>query len=88
MGVREFLEVGDASEFARIAEDKDLVIRVDPLLLIVHYGLVFYINLAKLSPEERSSLMGKLRHKMVYVRSVRQARGITDLLKGLEGERS
>lgn len=78
--MREFLEVGSINEFYRLAEDKELILRIDPFLMIFHFGLVFYINMNKLSPEERKNVLNRLKHKIIYIKSVRSERTFYDFI--------
>jgi len=68
-------------EFYKLAEDKELILRIDPYLMIMHYGVIFYINMNKLSPEERSSVLSRLKHKIIYVRKVRSAKTFMDFIE-------
>jgi len=83
--MREFFEIGGVHEFYRLAEDKDIILRLDPYLMLLHYNIIFYINLSKLSPEERSGLLSRLRHKIVYIKKVHSVKTFIEFLKG-EGE--
>jgi len=84
--MRDFLEITDIGEFIKLAEDKDIVIRVDPFLMIFHYGLIFYINLFKLEANDRRAIINRLRHKIIFVKNVRQEKGITEFIKSWEKE--
>jgi hypothetical protein len=85
--MREFLEVTDVGEFLKLADGRDIVIRLDPFLLIFHYGLIFYINLARLGDEERRTLINRLRPKIIYVRSISAERGIAEFLRKWDSSR-
>jgi hypothetical protein len=84
--MREFLEVGSIDEFYKLAEDKDFIFRIDPFLMIFHYGLIFYINMIKLTAEERVRTLNKLKHKIVYVRDVKLESGILEFIRKWRGK--
>jgi len=75
------LEVGNIEEFYRLADDKEFILRVDPFLMIFHYGLIFYINMVKLGSDERGKLLSRLKHKIVYIRDVKSERGILEFIQ-------
>ena len=79
--MKEFLEIGSVGEFFRLAEDKNLILRIDPYLMIIHYGFIFYINMNKLTPELRMELLNRLKHKIIYVKRVRSVKNIIEFLE-------
>lgn len=84
--MRDFLEISDIGEFIRLAGEKDIIIRIDPFLMVFHYGLIFYINLFKLSADDRRIIINRLKHKIIYVKEVKQERGISEFIKKWEKE--
>lgn len=84
--MREFLEVESWEDFVRIAQNANLVIRIDPYVFVYLYGLIFFIDLGKLSDEDVKRLFQALREKLILVKRVETSRSIFDFLRRRGGE--
>jgi hypothetical protein len=79
--LREFLEVEDVDTFMRIAQTANLLVRVDPYVLIYIYGLTFYIDLGKLDKREVNRIFQGLKDRLVVVKRVEAIPSLHDFLE-------
>ncbi|MHA1594451.1 MAG: hypothetical protein ACTSXJ_03075 [Candidatus Baldrarchaeia archaeon] len=79
--MREFLEVENWEDFVKIAQASNLVIRIDPYVFVYLYGLIFFIDLGKLTSEDVKNLFQALKEKLVLVKGVKVSRSIYEFIK-------
>ena len=77
------LKVADVDSFLRLAEGAHVVIRLDPLLMVNLYGLIFYIDLGELDRNEVRRVLTALKDKMVSVKGVRRADSLSSFVEGV-----
>jgi len=85
--VREFLEVDDVDTFMKVAQTSNLVVRIDPYILVYIYGLTFYIDLGKLGKRDVNRIFQGLKDRLVVVKRVEAIPSLHEFLKRrLEGK--
>ena len=80
--MREFLEIADIDSFMKVAESANLIIRIDPYILVNVYGLIFYVDLGKLDKRDVRRIFQGLRDKLIIVRKTEVKKSIYEFLKG------
>lgn len=80
--MREFLEIDDPAGFIKVARESSVIIRIDPLLLANMYGLMFFIDMGKISEDDVREVFQNLREKMVFVKNAEKSDLISSFLKG------
>ena len=81
----DFLEVEGVDAFLRVARASNLVMRMDPYVLVHFYGLIFYIDLGELDSKDVSRVFQGLMDKMIIVRKVDWGRSLHEFLKSKLG---
>ena len=66
--MREFLEIENWEDFVKIAQNSNLVIRIDPYIFVYLYGLIFFIDLGKLADDDVKRLFQALKEKLILVK--------------------
>ncbi|MFQ5711101.1 MAG: hypothetical protein ACE5GD_04880 [Candidatus Geothermarchaeales archaeon] len=84
--MREFLELEDIDALMRVAQTSNLVMRVDPYILIYFYGLIFYMDLGKLDGRDVSRIFQGLRDKLIIVKGVETMGSLHEFLREKLGE--
>lgn len=79
--MREFLEIDDPAGFIKVARESSVIIRIDPFLLANMYGLMFFIDMGKISEDEVREVFQNLREKMVFVKNAEKSDSISSFLK-------
>ena len=79
--MREFLELADVDSFMKIAENANLIVRIDPYVFINVYGLIFYINLGNLDKRDVRRVIVGLKDKIVVVKNIEVKGSIHQFLK-------
>ena len=82
--MREFLEVEDVDALMKITQTSNLVMRVDPYILVYFYGLIFYIDLGKLERKEVSRIFFGLKDKLILVKDIETMGSISEFLEKRE----
>ena len=82
----DFLEVEGVDAFLRVARASNLVMRMDPYVLVHFYGLIFYIDLGKLDSKEVSRIFQGLMDKMIIVKKAESGRSLHDFLEDKLGK--
>ncbi len=79
--MREFLELGDVDALMRVAQASNLVLRVDPYVMVYFYGLIFYMDVGRLDKRNvRRSIFQGLKDKLVFVKDIQMARSIDEFI--------
>jgi len=78
--MREFLEIIDPNSFLKLAENANFVVRVDPIVFVNMYGLIFYIDLSKLDKNDVRKILQSLKDKLVIVEKIETKHSILDFL--------
>jgi len=79
--MREFFEIEDISSFIKASRLSNFVIRLDPFLFVDVYGLIFYIDLSKKSPQEISNLFNALSEKLIFSTKAETSSSIKEFIK-------
>ena len=78
--MREFLELGDVDALMRVAQASNLVLRVDPYVMVYFYGLIFYMDVGRLDRRDVSRIFQGLKDKLVFVKDIQMARSIDEFI--------
>lgn len=78
--VKEFFRVSDVDSFLRLAESTSVVIRLDPLIMVNYYGLVFYLDMGKLDKRDVRRVLMALRDKIISVEEIKRAGSLQEFV--------
>ncbi len=78
--MREFLELGDVDALMRVAQASNLVLRVDPYVMVYFYGLMFYMDVGRLDKRNVRRIFQGLKDKLVFVKDIQMARSIDEFI--------
>lgn len=75
---REYIEVESLEDFMRVAEKVEVILRLDPFIIINYYGTIFYLNLSNLSPENVRKILTWLKGKLINIKSIDSYKSLRD----------
>jgi len=75
------MELESKEDFLKVLLKTDLVLRIDPFLIINYYGIFMYIDLRRLDESEVRGLLHAIKDKVVNVRRHLRVQNISELLE-------
>jgi len=83
--VVELLEIRDASSLYRVGKASNIILRMDPLLIIPLYRLTFFIDMRRLDEGELAEIFRLFRDKIVLIDNIHLDESLTKFIKKIIG---
>ena len=78
MTYRDYLKVEDIDDFLKIAEKCDVILRIDPFLIVNFYGTMFYIDLGEIEEDMVKRVISGLKAKIVNIRQTKSYKSVSE----------
>lgn len=83
--VVELLEIRDASSLYRVGKASNIILRMDPLLIIPLYRLTFFIDMRRLDEGELAEIFRLFRDKIVLINNIHLDESLTRFIEKITG---
>ena len=75
------LEIRDPASLYKVAKAANIIVRIDPFIIVPVYRLTFFLDLRKIDREEISEIFRILREKIVVIDNTYIEDSITSFIK-------
>ena len=82
----ELIEVRDTVSFYRVAKNANIILRIDPLLIVPLYRLTFYLDIRNIDESEVAKLFQSISNKLVYIEDVKRADSLKSFIEERYGD--